>query len=57
MAGQQYGRKTKDLYVSTEVITFIQSFDKKDKDGKPVNEVIYKLNYLAKEVLRLITPI
>lgn len=39
---------TKDLYISEKVFSFIQSYEKKDGDGLLVNEVVYKLNYLAR---------
>jgi len=40
-------RGTKDLYISEKVFNFIRSYEKKDRYGQCVNEVVYKLNYLA----------
>ena len=38
----------KSLYVSQYVLAFIKSYDTLDKNKKPVNEVIYKLEYFVR---------
>ncbi|MBU1182580.1 MAG: hypothetical protein KKF00_10535 [Proteobacteria bacterium] len=38
----------KDLYGSDEVANFIQSFDREDSEGQKTNQVLKKLDYLAR---------
>jgi len=45
---QRFLKGTKDLYISEKVFGFIRSYEKKDRDGRLVNEVVYKLNYLSR---------
>jgi phage-related protein len=45
---KRFLRGTKDLYLSEKVFDFIKSYEKMDRDGNPVNKVVYKLNYLAR---------
>ncbi|MBI5100925.1 MAG: type II toxin-antitoxin system RelE/ParE family toxin [Nitrospirae bacterium] len=45
---KRFLKGTKDLYISEKVFGFIRSYEKKDRDGRPVNEVVYKLDYLAR---------
>lgn len=45
---KRFLRGTKDLYISEKVFDFIRSYEKNDRHGNIVNEVVYKLNYLAR---------